>query len=429
MAELPLDGAIPRFKSNEDRMDRFINGAPADSWTTSGGVAVPSVRKFLADKDAEINAAADGILEQAVTAKNAAETAAGAANTAKGASETARDKSQAWAESDSAPGGPGSKSAKVYAAEAANSAADLLFRVFGTLAEAQAAFINPAASWVAIANYSPYTRYYERVASDPGSVDKFQSSNGIWFKAMPLPNPTLDFAAPVARSGNVNVGASDFDQVHNWSIPLGTTYTCTLPDPDTYIGRIIHIQVDEPSRGLLVVTSVDPIGKYEPNSLAIWSGESLTLVGRAGRWDIIGGRCKPLAFKATNPGADMPTTWVASSGWISSQQGGEEWALTGSTIIVPRKGFYTLNFEVAVQWTSAPNYIYAIAFNTSQSNDRDQRSSPASTYALLKSSQRVQFARNAGIAPVVLWDAGSGVSIARTSIGTPQFSMTEQPGW
>lgn len=64
MAELPLDQAIPRFKSNEDRMDRFVNGGPAATWVTSGGTEVPSLRKFIADWDAQL-AAAVGDMPQA----------------------------------------------------------------------------------------------------------------------------------------------------------------------------------------------------------------------------------------------------------------------------------------------------------------------------------------------------------------------------
>jgi len=78
MAELPLDQAIPRFKSNEDRMDRFTNGTDTATWLTSGGVTVPSLRKFLKDKDTEINNATTTIYQardQAVTAKGQAETA------------------------------------------------------------------------------------------------------------------------------------------------------------------------------------------------------------------------------------------------------------------------------------------------------------------------------------------------------------------
>lgn len=47
MAELPLEQAIPRFKTNEDRIDTFVNGDEDASYTTSGGVPVPSVRNWM----------------------------------------------------------------------------------------------------------------------------------------------------------------------------------------------------------------------------------------------------------------------------------------------------------------------------------------------------------------------------------------------
>ncbi len=49
MSALPLEQAIPRFKANELRVDRFANGDDDETWTTSGGDAVPSLRKFLKD--------------------------------------------------------------------------------------------------------------------------------------------------------------------------------------------------------------------------------------------------------------------------------------------------------------------------------------------------------------------------------------------
>lgn len=46
MAQLPLDQGIVRFKENEDRFDQFVNDP--EGYTSSGGVAVESVREFLA---------------------------------------------------------------------------------------------------------------------------------------------------------------------------------------------------------------------------------------------------------------------------------------------------------------------------------------------------------------------------------------------
>lgn len=86
MSELPLTEAIPRFKTNENRFDRFTNGSATETWLTSGGEAVPSIRKFLADKDDEINASAGSILSDSLaaaadanSAKNAAQASATAA--------------------------------------------------------------------------------------------------------------------------------------------------------------------------------------------------------------------------------------------------------------------------------------------------------------------------------------------------------------
>lgn len=84
MAELVLSEAIPRFKQNEDRMDRFTNGDASTTWITSGGTPVPSIQKFLADRWAEINTPGLGWLALA-------EAAAGAANDDAGRSENARD--------------------------------------------------------------------------------------------------------------------------------------------------------------------------------------------------------------------------------------------------------------------------------------------------------------------------------------------------
>lgn len=72
MAILPLVQAIPRFKANENRIDILTNGTALQTWTTSEGVVLPSFAKFLADKDAEINLEADGILAQTEAAKDEA---------------------------------------------------------------------------------------------------------------------------------------------------------------------------------------------------------------------------------------------------------------------------------------------------------------------------------------------------------------------
>ncbi len=90
MAELPLDQGIPRFKTNEDRFHDFVNGSTGDSYETDGGVAVPSVRKFLNDKSGEINEAANGILALTTAqADRAAESEDAAAESARQAAESA----------------------------------------------------------------------------------------------------------------------------------------------------------------------------------------------------------------------------------------------------------------------------------------------------------------------------------------------------
>lgn len=94
MAELPLDQAIPRFKSNEDRVDRFANGGDTVSWVTSTGVSVPSLRKFLKDKDDAINTEANGILADSVAARDAAQGYAGSASTDANRAETAREEAE-----------------------------------------------------------------------------------------------------------------------------------------------------------------------------------------------------------------------------------------------------------------------------------------------------------------------------------------------
>lgn len=76
MAELPLDQAIPRYKTNEERFDLFMNGGETQSFTTSTGITIPSIAKFIHDKNDEINVAAYGILELSTEAANRAELAA-----------------------------------------------------------------------------------------------------------------------------------------------------------------------------------------------------------------------------------------------------------------------------------------------------------------------------------------------------------------
>lgn len=75
MAELPLAQGIDRFKKNEDRMDRFTNGSDTQTFTTSGGQTVPTIQKFLKDKDTEINENVEQMFEGAATGLVASVTA------------------------------------------------------------------------------------------------------------------------------------------------------------------------------------------------------------------------------------------------------------------------------------------------------------------------------------------------------------------
>lgn len=47
MTQLPLQEGILRFRSNEAHIDKFVNGGPNESYLTSDGVGVPSIRNFL----------------------------------------------------------------------------------------------------------------------------------------------------------------------------------------------------------------------------------------------------------------------------------------------------------------------------------------------------------------------------------------------
>lgn len=91
MPVLPLDEAIPRFRANEDRVDVFVNGGLTSTFLTSTGVAVPSIRKFLNDKNAEINIAVDGLLSLATAQAERAEATGFRFLTPKAADPTVRD--------------------------------------------------------------------------------------------------------------------------------------------------------------------------------------------------------------------------------------------------------------------------------------------------------------------------------------------------
>lgn len=97
MAELPLDEAIPRFKANENRIDQFTNGDDLTVWIPSGeGAApLPSLAKFLKDKEAEFDLAGAGIQAQAVAAAATATTKAAEASASATAADASADAAQA----------------------------------------------------------------------------------------------------------------------------------------------------------------------------------------------------------------------------------------------------------------------------------------------------------------------------------------------
>ncbi|MGO6816334.1 hypothetical protein ACCS67_15820 [Rhizobium brockwellii] len=314
-------------------------------------------------------------------------------------------------------------------------ASSLLFRIFASVVTATAATIPSSSAYIAIAEFSPQPRFYRRFVSDPGTGDRFQSADGAWWQGLPLPGTALDFAHAVARSANATLVAGDLDQVHIWTIGTGTTYTATLPDPDTYIGRLLHLEVDDASLGLLAIACVDPVGKFVTGDLVLWAGESLTLIARAGKWEIIGGRCIPAVMQANNPGADLAATWVASSGWVllntpQSFYPGAPFCINAGALRAPRKGFYDISFHAGVSWATAPTFAYGMAHNTGNSA---QRTFIEGTFSnlnnVINSEMKLPFAKDANFLPVVQWSGGSGVVVAKTSIGAPVFSLKESPQW
>lgn len=91
MPELPLEDAIPRFKTNEARVDRFANGADNETWETDNGTPVPSIQKFLRDERARINEGGGSILSESRAARDASVAGAGRAEAAAGASQRSAD--------------------------------------------------------------------------------------------------------------------------------------------------------------------------------------------------------------------------------------------------------------------------------------------------------------------------------------------------
>ncbi|WP_435170848.1 hypothetical protein [Falsirhodobacter sp. 1013] len=68
MAKLPIDEAVRRFSTNEERFDTFANGDEAEQWQDADGRSRPSIRKFLADV-ASLSPDAITLLQEAIAKK------------------------------------------------------------------------------------------------------------------------------------------------------------------------------------------------------------------------------------------------------------------------------------------------------------------------------------------------------------------------
>lgn len=101
MVQLPLEQAIPRFRQNEERVDEFVNGGPSSTFLTSTGLSVPSISKFLADKNSEINIGAASILALATAQVNFARDISSRFITPKTADPVARDNTAPLQDGDS----------------------------------------------------------------------------------------------------------------------------------------------------------------------------------------------------------------------------------------------------------------------------------------------------------------------------------------
>lgn len=71
------------------------------------------------------------------------------------------------------------------AAEASAIGAAVLFRVYPSVSVAQLADLGPSVSYIAIAEGVDGTRFYKRLAADPGTGDRFQSVDGGWWQGVP----------------------------------------------------------------------------------------------------------------------------------------------------------------------------------------------------------------------------------------------------
>lgn len=250
MSQLPLPDAIPRFKANEERIDVFVNGADDVTYTTSDDEEVSSIRKFLKDKDDEINVGSGSILSATVTAsdialgaQSAASTSATNAATAKTAAETAQGKAQDWAESPTAPGGVGTKSAKTYATEAGANVAAATAQAIGYATEWAKSAVPvssgaggsgtdlSAKSYAAQAAEAPRTRGYlfgAEIAQNSGDAT-FSLDISAGLAMTDDTTPVLMVIPAVTRSVNAAYGAGGtagrFDSAVSdgtWHIYAGT---------------------------------------------------------------------------------------------------------------------------------------------------------------------------------------------------------------
>lgn len=152
-----IQAKVDKLSTNMDRLDSIINGDATTEIPTDNDV-VPSIAKFLADKDSEINSSANSILEQ---------------------SNNARDKAAQWAEEDvDVPVETDQFSAKHHATKAEQSSSQAL-----TYRDQAAGYAAAALNeWVVS---GPFTGTGEEedylLLVDPGSVNNtFVSVGGVF---------------------------------------------------------------------------------------------------------------------------------------------------------------------------------------------------------------------------------------------------------
>lgn len=94
MAILPLDQAIPRFKGNEERFDKFVNGTALEWYVDDDNTAVPTIQKWLADKSQLIDEEFAGPVAQAQAAAADAQASAVSADASADAAQAILDEIQ-----------------------------------------------------------------------------------------------------------------------------------------------------------------------------------------------------------------------------------------------------------------------------------------------------------------------------------------------